>query len=551
MDLNEKIKLIALKNAYKYGGTANKGSVIGGLLGDMPELKRDMKRISKQIDVILESVNSMSEEEQEKRIRNVEPEFFEEKSEEKSLFDSYNIQGDVVSAFPPGPEKHPHIGHAKAMYINYLLAKEHDGKFILRFEDTNPEKVKNEYYEGMIEDFSWFGIKWDSLSYASDHMELFYEKAEEGIKKGLFYMCNTPAEQISRMRRQGMENPCSLRSTTENLTLWQEYIKGDHEAFTLRANIGMEHENSAMRDPVMFRRVEATHPRHGDDFVVWPTYDFQNSVMDGLEGVTHRFRSKEFEMRNELHRFLQRELGYNETNIFEFARFNIEGVESSGRVIREKIESEEFTGWDDPRLSTIKALWRRGFQPEALKNFLVKTGLSKSESTVTWDDLYVQNRKVLDSKARRYFLIEDPVEIDLEGFDDGFVELPKHPSKDEGARKLTLGSKILVNKKDFEALKKDTLYRLMGACNVTYDGTALTYHCNNLDLYKQKGEGALHYLPTDEHLDAVLIIPDKKKKVVVESNVLDETIDSVVMFERFGFARLDSKDDLTFYFSHK
>lgn len=551
MDINQKIRLIALKNAYKYEGKANKGSVVGGLLGDNPELKKDMATISKQIDEILDEVNNMPLKAQEQLIMRFEPEFFEEEKEDKSLFSSYDVEGDVISAFPPGPEKHPHIGHGKAILINYLLAKEHDGKFILRFEDTNPEKVKQEYYEGMIEDFSWLGISWDSVSYASDHMDLFYEKAQEGIKKGLFYMCNTPAEQISRMRKKGIENPCSLRSTLENLRLWKAYVKGDHTTFTLRANIGMNHENSAMRDPVMFRRVESKHPRHDDKYVVWPTYDFQNSVMDGFEGVTHRFRSKEFEMRSELHRFLQRELSFDETTIFEFARFNVEGVESSGRVIREKIESGEYSGWDDPRLTTLKALRRRGFQAEAIKEFLVKTGLSKSESTVTWDDLYVQNRKVLDSKANRYFLIENPVEVELKGFKDGFVELSKHPSKEKGVRKLELGSKILVNKKDFDNLEKNKLYRLMGACNVTFDGKGLVYHCNNLDLYKKDGAGALHYLPSDENKKATLVMPNEEKTVVVENNVLDEDVSNVVMFERFGFARLDNKENLTFYFSHK
>ena len=188
---------------------------------------------------------------------------------------------------------------------------------------------------------------------------------------------------IRKYRAEG--NPCDDRENNpdENMKLWKEMFKG--KKHVLRLRIDLKHQNSTMRDPIIFRIINEKHPRI-KKHIVWPTYDFENSVMDSLEGVTHRIRSKEFELRNELHRFIQKTLGFNETKIYEVARFNLKGVPSSGRIIREMIQKKELMGWDDPSLTTIAALKRRGFTPDAIKNFVLSTGMSKAESELEWSD---------------------------------------------------------------------------------------------------------------------------------------------------------------------
>ena len=549
MDLEKKIKTIALKNAVKYDGEANKGSVVSALLGDHPELKQDMAEITSDIDNVLDEVNSLSLDEQEALLKEVEPSFFEE-DEEKSIFARYDIEGDVKTAFPPAPEKYPHIGHAYALFINYQLAKENDGEFIIRFEDTNPAKVEQKYYSGMIEDFEWLGIEWDDVTYASDFMDVFMEKAEEGIQKGFLYMCNCSGDAISDMRESGEGCACKQNDVEKNQNLWEEFKEGDLPEYSLRIDIGMDHENSAMRDPVLFRHVGKSHCRHGKKYQVWPTYDFQNSILDGEQEITHRFRSKEFEMRDELHTYIQEKYGYEPTTIFEFARFEMEDTVTSGRVIREKIQNDEFDGWDDPRLTTLKGLRRRGFQPEAIKEFLLGRGISKTESTVTWNDLIVENRRYLDDKADRLYMIQNPLEIDVDGLNEP-CRLDSHPDRDDASRQLTIADTLLIEEDDYESLEEGKLYRLKGYCNVIYEGDTLVFDSTDLEKYKEEGEKALHFLPPEDTVEASLLMDDgSERDILVEKNVDMIEEGEVIQFERFGFARLDSENPLYFVFTH-
>ena len=338
-DVQTLIRKLALQNAVKYDGKANPGAIVGGVIGDFPELKSDMKTLMQEINTIVKDINSKSLEHQKEQLLEIDPAALDKKEHKVDLFGFLGInEGDKVrTAFPPGPEKYPHIGHAKALLMNYLLAQRYNGEFILRFEDTNPELVRAEFYQIMQDDFKWLGVKWDKLQRATDHMDLFYKKCEEILENGNAYVCTCNGETVKKTRETGEPCKCRSRSEEENLALWKKMPKMNEGDAIVRMKIDLKHKNSTMRDPTIFRILHTTHPIQGDKYKVWPNYDFQNSIMDGQFEITHRIRSKEFEMRNELQRYIQRLLGYNETNIYEFARFNLEGVESSGRIIREKI----------------------------------------------------------------------------------------------------------------------------------------------------------------------------------------------------------------------
>ncbi|MFT4261353.1 MAG: glutamate--tRNA ligase [Candidatus Woesearchaeota archaeon] len=542
---NKELLKLALTNAVKYKGKANPGTVISGSLGLYPELKEDMKSLAISANNIVKNINSLDIQAQEELLLELDPDAL--KKEEHDLFGFLKIKkGEkVITAFPPGPEKYPHIGHAKALLINYELAKKYEGEFILRFEDTNPGLVKAEFYEIMQEDFKWLGVSWDKLVYASDYMDLYYKHAEELIKKGEAYVCFSKPEEFKEFREKGIEPPAYKNSVEKNLELWNNLANLNPGEAVVRLKIDISHKNSTMRDPTIFRILNEEHARHGNKYKVWPNYDFQNSIMDGYFNITHRLRSKEFELRNELQRYIQRLLGYKETSIYEFARFNLKGVESSGRVIREKILSNELIGWDDPSLTTLVALKKRGFQPEAIKSFVLSTGITKNESTLTWDDFILHNKRLLDKEAKRFFFVRDPIKIKIVGAPKKTIKLHSHPDEKDGKREFNVHEDYYISKQDFDSLKPG-VYRLIECLNFEFDGESFKYLDNEISTYKNKGKGMFHFVIDD--VKGEVLMPTKELiKGFVEPGALSVAKGKVIQFERFGFV---CKND-NFWFTHK
>ncbi len=277
--------------------------------------------------------------------------------------------------------------------------------------------------------------------------------------------------------------------------------------------------------------------------------------MDGIEGVSHRLRSKEFELRNELQRLIQTLAGFRETKIYEFARFNLEGVESSGRVIREKVRKKQLIGWDDPSLTTLVALKRRGFLPEAIKEFVLSTGLTKTEAVLTWDDLISHNRRLLDAKCNRYFFVENPKEIRIENAPEQTAELKLHPEfKDRGTRKFKTKDKFYVTEKDFKEFKDGKLYRLMDSLNFKKIKNKSVFDSLEYAKYKKSGDKIIHWLPVQKDLVKIdVLMPNKEiKKGLAEPIIRNLKVNDIVQFVRFGFCRLDKKEKnkSLFWYTH-
>jgi glutamyl-tRNA synthetase len=567
MDVDAAIEKYALDNAVKYSGRANPGAVIGHIIKELPEVKSEMKALAKKVNEKIKEVNKLGLEKQKKLLKEKYPEMLVEKEkEEHDIFAFLGIKEGqkIITGFPPGPEKYPHIGHAKALLLNYLLAKRYGGKFILRFEDTNPTLVKKEFYDIMLDNFKWLGAEWDELQYASDHMQLFYEMAEKVIKSGDAYMCSCSLEVIRKNRAEGIPCSCRDKKPGQSLKEWKEFPKAEAGKAVLRMKIDLKHDNSTMRDPVIFRIIEAPHARLETKYRVWPNYDFQNAIMDGHYHITHRLRSKEFEMRSELQSRIQKLLGLTDTITYEFARFNLVGVPSSGRIIREMIAKKELIGWDDPSLATIVALRRRGFTPEAIKNFVISTGITKTEATMTWDDLIVHNRRVLDEKADRYFFVAEPVKIKIKNAPEQEVELHLHPHHRRGGRKFRTKEEFYIARNDLDALKPGELYRLMDCLNFVKKGKGqaaeFVFDSKEHSNYKEKGKRIIHYLPVqDELVNVEVMMPDKKVVKGLGEPLMNKLKEGdIIQAERFGFMKLDKKEKskigkerLFFWFTHQ
>ena len=541
----------ALLNAIQHDGKANVQAVLGKIISEGPEVRDNIKKIIPEIKNIVNDVNSLTLEEQQKKLKRLGITLEKRVEGKKELPDLPNAGiGNVVTAFPPEPSKYPHMGHAKAALINYLYAKKYKGKFIVRFEDTNPELTKKEYYDAIINGLKWLGIEWNKLDYVSNHVSKYYEATIKLIKENKAYVCVCKQDEIKKNRRLMIGCKCRQNSIDKNLEIWEKLltILKEGEA-SVRLKISMGHKNALMRDPTIMRVLEHYHPRVGKKYRVWPMYDFATALMDVWEGVTHRIRSKEFEMRKELQQFIQKCLGLKSPYITEMARFNLKGVPSSGRQIREMIKNKELTGWDDPRLTTLMALKRRGFVPEAIKEFLISTGVSKTESTLTWDMLESFNRSVIDPKCNRYFAVFNPIEIKIKNAPLlKKVRVHLHPDfPKRGFRQIPVNvNKILISRTDFEKYKGKEV-RLIGLFNIKLDKKA-EFISKKVIMKMPKIQWV-----SEKNMKINVLMPNgSKKNGIGEPEINKLKIDKRIQFVRFGFCRLDKKKlGIFFYFTHK
>jgi len=540
----------ALINAAQHGGKANVKAVVGRVLSEKPELRKHIKDLIKEVKKTVKEVNSLGSKEQQKRLkrRGIKPKKpKEEKMELPKLPDAK--RGQVITAFPPEPSKYPHLGHAKAAFLNYTFAKKYKGQFILRFEDTNPEFCKKEYYDIMVNGLRWLGIEPDKIEYVSDFIEEYYKATEKLLMDAQAYICLCPKEKVRANRAAGKPCKCRKLGLAKNLTFWERML-ADMPAgeATIRLRIDMQSQNTTLRDPTIMRIVEAKHPRTNDKYRVWPTYDFGTALMDAWEGVTHRVRSKEFEIRKDLQRHIQKIMGYTPPHIVEIGRLNLEGVPSSGRLIRKMIKEKELMGWDDPRLTTLVALERRGFLPDAINEFLLSTGVSKAESTITWDVIEAFNRKMLDPMADRYNIVLEPVKISVEKAPEiKEVEANIHPDfPKKGKRKIKVGTnKIYISNEDLEKYKRQEV-RLIDLFNVRLRKDKIKFTSEEV-----KDVQKLQWV-SEPSVKLKVVMPDGNVvKGRGESALKKLKLDSKIQAIRVGFLRLDSKDPLTFYFTHK
>jgi len=558
--LEEIIRKHVLKNAFDFG-RANPGSVAGKVIADYPDAKKDMKSTMGKINKIVGEVSKLSKSEIEEQMLAFT--YVKKEEKKKGIELPGAEQGKVVTRFPPEPAGFPHIGHAKAAWIDYEGARAYDGKMVLRFDDTNPGKASNEYVEAIKEGLAWLGVKWVEETFTSDKIDEIYAFATKLVKDGNAYVCTCTQEQISEGRTKCKPCACREMSKEEHLERWNGMLDTKYEEgkALLRFKGDLESDNTVMRDPALARIINKTHYRTGDKYKVWPGYDLAVVVMDHLEGITHPMRTKEYELRNELYYAIFRALDLPEPKLIEFARLSIKNAPVGKRLIRPLVEEGKVMGWDDPRLPTLAGLKRRGLLPEAIKRFVLSFGLSKVESEPDWEVLLSENRKLLDPESDHYFFVEDPVKVVIKGLKGLKVKLKLHPKKDKGFRELEVRNTVYISGKDAKALKPGEIFRLKDLCNVKLIGKA--------DVIEAQYAGdsmvpkKLQWV-SEDYLECEVLKPgdlltgdgeyDKKSLQTVkgfcEAGCRNLKQSDIIQFERFGFCRLDSNTKmLTFIYS--
>ncbi|MDU4961372.1 MAG: glutamine--tRNA ligase/YqeY domain fusion protein [Sporomusaceae bacterium] len=379
--------------------------------------------------------------------------------------------GRVHTRFPPEPNGYLHIGHAKSICLNFGIAAANGGLCNLRFDDTNPSKEDTEYVDSIMEDVRWLGFDWDDrMFYASDYFEQLYQYAEQLIKNGQAYVCDLTAAQIRDHRgtlvEPGKESPCRNRSVEENLDLFRRMRAGEFAdgSRTLRAKIDMASPNLNMRDPVIYRILRATHHRTGDKWCIYPMYDYAHPISDSIEEITHSVCTLEFEDHRPLYDWILDALGIFHPQQIEFARLNLTNTVMSKRKLRELVEQGQVSGWDDPRMPTISGLRRRGFTPEAIRDFCERIGVAKANSVVDVSMLEHCIREDLNVKAPRGMAVLKPLKLVIENYPDDRVEEleaennPENP--DMGTRKLRFSKVLYIEQDDFMEEPPKKFFRL-------------------------------------------------------------------------------------------
>ncbi len=538
----------ALQNALKYG-KADPKIVINKVFSERKSIT-DKKALLQEIQAVIKDVNSWSAEQQRSRLQKLAPELLEKKPVEKQdLKELKNAtHGKIKTRLAPEPSKYMHIGHALVFAINYLYAEKYHGTCVLRLEDTNPEKSAQEYVDAAYQDLDWLGLKYHEKIVCSDRLEMYYGYAEQLINDRKAFTCFCDRNTVKTLRMEKERCACAKKTPLVILEEWKRMLAGKYTPGTCNVRLvgDMTSDNGVLRDPVIMRISHANHYRHGTKYCVWPLYDFENAIEDSAEGITHVIRSKEFELRLPLHNLIKDYLNLKKQEVIEIGRFNVIGATTKGREIRKLIETKQVFGWDDPRLVTIRALRRRGFVPETFLMLARQIGLSKSETNIDWQLLAACNRKVLDSKTKRYFFVEHPRKITIKNAPAVNAAVPFHPDNTAmGERSFRTGANFYVA----DDLKKNKNYRLMHLFN--FKNT--TFVSKELD---QKLEAQLiHWLPANNDLVHVdVLMPDGTwTKGLGELSLRELRAGTIVQFPRFGFCRLDhqEKETLVFWFAHR
>lgn len=547
-DLSLEIRAYALKNALEFG-KAEAARILPKLFNHGLQ-KQDIRAVMPNIKDIVAEVNALSPEARAEEFEKLRSVVKEHEEKEKTLPALPAAQqGKVVTRLPPEPSKYLHLGHALSFLINYTYARNYGGKCLLRFEDANPEKVSQEYVDAIFDDMKeYLNITPDGIRFVSDDMERFYRAAETLIQKEKAYVCFCARETMQELRHAGRECACRAHAKTETEGHWKKFLTGAYKEgeAVVRFRGDMQSTNHVMRDPALFRIVKAKHFRHKTKYKAWPLYDFYNPIEDALMGITHILRSNEFDVRVELHDALRSLLALPPVIVVQYGRFNVIGAETKGRDIRERIAAGEYSGWDDPRLVTLKTLHRRGIKPEVLYELVRHISLSKKEIHIDFAMLAALSRKLLDKETARHYFVSEPVKLAIDGLPKELktVAIKLHPDKPE-TRAVKVGRAVYLVKKDV-AQHQGQEIRLMSLCNVVLDAKPRCTGVENKKIPKVQWVSS-NAVKTRVRMDNGAWISGLGEPALKKLKVGD-----IVQFERFGFVRLDkkTKSGLEFWFAH-
>lgn len=565
--LRETILKHVLKNAHDFGGKANSKVVLGLVLKEKVELRKDVPKVIKEIDQLVKEVELMKKEEIKKKLEKLAPELLTEKKEEKPQGPLKPLpkaeNGKVIVRIAPSPSGPLHIGHAYGTSLNYEYARMYEGKFILRIEDTNPENIYPLAYKLIEGDVNWLTEgNISQVIVQSSRLGTYYDYAEKLVEKGKAYVCTCEADKWRKKKAKGEGCACRELGIKENQERYARMFSGYKEGESvLRLKTDIQDKNPALRDFGIMRIVEHVHPRLGKKEKVWPLMLFAVAVDDHELGITHVLNGKDHTDNAAKEGMIMNYFGWKSPEYQHWGRINFEGMKLSTSQTRLAIERGEYTGWDDIRLATLMALRRRGYQPEALRKFALEIGLSLTDKTVSKEEFFkvinAFNKEIIEPRANRYFFIDEPVEVIIEGAPKKEVEINLHPDFPErGKRKFRLGREFHLAQSDLRQLEENKLHRLMDAFNFTSKKGKFWFVSEDYEEYKnsEKKGSILHWLPAGENLKVEIMKEDGTKvSGIGESGLKKLKKGEIVQLERRYFAKLDKKEKgkLVFWYLHR
>ena len=567
METEELARKYAIKNAFDYG-KAMAEPIASKLMAASRGAK--IQEMSKIARGAADWANSLSKDDLQKEYAKYSVEFASEKKEktEKTAKPRMELEGAVKGNFhtryAPGPSGYATIGHAKAALLASAFAQIYEGKLSLYFDDSNPEKEKQEYVDAIRDDLKWLGLRFDDEYYASDNIPKIYEYARKLLSEGKAYACSCTVEEMKGMRMHSRQCPHSAQKPAENSAIFSEMLEGKMEEgdAVIRFRGDMKSENTALRDPTILRIKKDKHYRQGNKYAVWPLYDFNTPINDCLHGITDVIRSKEYELRDPLYRMILEAAGLPSPRIHPMARLTIKNNLPSKRYQRIYIEEGLLSGYDDPRLVTLAALRKRGIRPAAIKEFVLRFGMSKVNSVVDISMLLDENKKLIDPEAKRLYYVENPIKLIVEDAKPQNVELKLHPTADMGTRSYKAGSTFYISGTDASQVSGGDSLRLKGL----YTVKASKVEPGLITASPIEGESDLKVQwVTEKRLDCEVVIPKppirddgefdreslQTSKGYVEDYASKLKEGEVVQFERFGFCILTDRKKMSFTFISK
>jgi len=478
----------------------------------------------------------------------------------------------IITRFAPNPDFVLHIGSLRAVIPSHDYARMYKGKFILRFEDTDPRLKKSvvEYYGQIESDVKWLDCLWDEEFIMSDRISIYYDHAKRALSEGIAYVCTCQTEQFKSIIEQGLACPHRSKSPSENLDQWVGMLEGEfgEGQAVVRIKTETTHPNPAVRDWPAFRIIDPEkypHPRVEARYRVWPLYNFSAAVDDHLMEITHIIRGKEHLTNAVRQGFLYKHFGWSYPETIEYGRLKMIGLKLSKSLMVKELDEGLVNGYDDPRLPTIAALRRRGYSPDALRKVILEMGARPVDATLSWDNINAANRKEIDKLAHRYNFIPNPIPMDVEQVLQPFeAHLPIHPGLPSlGNRNLKVTPKegtarLWLSTHDLQILERDKVVRLMELFNVTIQSAdqkriAATFHSQEYARARELKAPLLQWVPEDQHINCEVVMPDATRtKGFGETNLAGEAVGSIIQMVRVGFGRIDSKEEpLTVYYAHK
>ena len=565
-DVRERIEAAAeesaLYNALKHDSDAQVGAIMGPLMGENPEFREYGDQVAGVVAPVVERVNDRSREGQRERLVELAPDRLgnlesEDEDEDRPLPDLPDVEeyDQVRMRMAPNPNGPWHIGSARMPAVIGTYREMYDGWMLCRFDDTDPETKRPDLaaYDAILDSLDYLGFEPDEVIRASDRLEIYYDHARELVELGGAYTCSCPAEEFSGLKNAG--EACSHRDKAPE-TVREEFeamVVGEYDAggMVLRVKTDIDHKNPALRDFVGFRMIDTPHPREeAADYRCWPMLDFQSGVDDRLTGITHIIRGIDLQDSAKKQRFLYDYFGWEYPEVVHWGKVQVDAydVPMSTSTIKGMVESGELTGWDDPRAPTLASLRRRGIRGEAIVDAMVELGTSTSNVDLAMSSVYANNRDLVDDRTDRAFFVRDPVERPLRG---GPAEgsPPVHPDhEDRGRRSIPVGEAVAVEPDDLPG--EGERVWLKGYDCVRDTGDALEHTGDDIDAVREGDVDVVHWAPAGGP-ELRLRTTDGDVMGVAEPGVAEYVADTLLQFERVGFARLDALGDpIVAYYTH-